>query len=195
MKMENTGLDSGMPPVLPPGITGETWLRRVTQYANSMRRQFLEVSHPSDEYLNEGAQLLSSDRDPFSVGNSSTQYHTSQESRLEKVKRMLVEHTKRNTASELCARQVYIDQREKDRRTRICKFKLKPNQYHCGDLFDIETPLLDLAEHARHLVPNLAPLIGQPLLNATDFELRVDKSRTYTEDQLVPLIGMIWKVV
>ena len=32
-------------------------------------------------------------------------------------------------------------------------------------------------------------------MNSTDFELRVDKSRTYTEDQLVPLIGMIWKVV
>ena len=55
--------------------------------------------------------------------------------------------------------------------------------------------MLDLAEHARHLVPNLAPLVGWPLLNATDFELRVDKSRTYTEDQLVPLIGMIWKIV
>ena len=44
-------------------------------------------------------------------------------------------------------------------------------------------------------MPNLAPLVGQPLLNSTDFELRVDKSRIYTEDQLVPLIGMIWKVV
>ena len=53
--------------------------------------------------------------------------------------------------------------------------------------------MLDLTEHARHLVPNLAPLVDQPLLNATDFELRVDKSQTYTEDQLVPPIGMIWK--
>ena len=43
-------------------------------------------------------------------------------------------------------------------------------------------------------MPNLAPLVGQPLLNVTDFELRVDKSRTYTEDQLVPLVSMIWKV-
>ena len=51
------------------------------------------------------------------------------------------------------------------------KFKVKSYQYHCGDLFDIETHMLDLAEHARHLVPNLAPLVGQPLLNATDFEL------------------------
>ena len=75
------------------------------------------------------------------------------------------------------------------------KFKVKSYQYHCGDLFDIETHILDLTEHARHLVPNLAPLVGQPLLNSTDFELRVDKSRIYTEDQLVPLIGMIWKVV
>ena len=115
MKMESTGLDSGMPTVLPPGITGEAWLRTITQYANSMRRQFLEVSHPLDEYLTEGAQLLSSDRIPSAVGNSSSQSDTSQESRLEKVERMLVEHTKWNTATELRARQVYIDQREKDR--------------------------------------------------------------------------------
>ena len=55
--------------------------------------------------------------------------------------------------------------------------------------------MLDLTDYARHLVPNLVPLVSQPLLNATDFELRVDKSRTYTEDQLVPLISMIWKIV
>ena len=75
------------------------------------------------------------------------------------------------------------------------KFKTKAYQYHAGDLFDIETHILDLAEHARHLVPNLVPLVGQPLLNATNFELRVDKSQFYSEDQLVPLIGMIWKIV
>ena len=95
---------------------------------------------------------------------------------MDKVERILVEHTKRNTAYELCARQIYVEQREKDRRTRISKFKVKPYKYHCSDLFDIETHILDLTEHARHLVPNLAPLVGQPLLNATDFELRVDKS-------------------
>ena len=77
----------------------------------------------------------------------------------------------------------------------MTKFSHKPAQYHAGDLFDIETLLLDLAEHARHLIPNLAPLVGQPLLNATDFELRVDRSQFYSEDQLAPLIGMIWKVV
>ena len=115
MKMENTVLDSGMFPVLPPGVTGEAWLHSLTQYANSMRRQYPEVSHPSDEYLTEGAQLLSSDRNPFAIGDSSTQSDTSQELRLGKVERMLVEHTKRNTATELHAQQVYIDQREKDR--------------------------------------------------------------------------------
>ena len=163
MKMENTGLDSGMPLVLPPGITGEAWLRSLTQYTKSMRRQYPEVSHPSDEYLTEGAQLLSSDRNPFAIGDSSTQLDASQELRLGKVERMLVEHTKRHTATELCARQVYIDQREKDRRVRLGKFKIKPYQYHCGDLFDIEMHIVDIAEHAKHLVPNLAPLVGQPL--------------------------------
>ena len=43
-------------------------------------------------------------------------------------------------------------------------------------------------------MPNLAPLVGQPLLNVSDFELRVDKSHTYTEDQLVPLVSMVWKL-
>merc|ERR1712002_953113 len=98
------------------------------------------------------------------------------------------------TAFEIRARQNYIEQRERDRTTRIDKFKMKPYQIHCADLFDIETHILDLAKHIRHLVPNLAPLVGQPLLNVTNFELRVDKSCTYTEDQLVPLISMIWKV-
>ena len=75
------------------------------------------------------------------------------------------------------------------------KFKTKAYQYHAGDLFDIETHIMDLAEHARHLIPNLVPLVGQPILNSADFELRVDNSKFYSEDQLAPLIGMIWKVV
>ena len=115
MKMESTGLDSGMPTVLPPGITGEAWLHTITQYANSMRRQLPDVSHPSDEYLTEGAQLLSVDRIPSAIGNSSSHSDTLQESRMEIVERTLVEHTKRNTASELHAWQIYVDQWEKDR--------------------------------------------------------------------------------
>ena len=54
---------------------------------------------------------------------------------------------------------------------------------------------MDLTEHARHLIPNLAPLVGQPISNSADCELRVDNSKFYLEDQLAPLIGMIWKVV
>ena len=180
--MENSGLDSDVPPVLPKGITGEAWLRTITQYANSMRRQLLDVSHPSDEYLTEGAQLLSADRILLAVGNSSDHSDAPQESQMVKIERILDERTKRNTAFEIRARQNYIEQRERDRETRIEKFKLKPYQIHCADLFDIETHILDLAEHVRHLVPNLAPLVSQPLMNVTDFELRVDKSGTYTED-------------
>ena len=55
--------------------------------------------------------------------------------------------------------------------------------------------ILDLAKHARHLIPNLAPLVGQLILNSADFELWVDNSKFYSEDQLPPLIGMIWNVV
>ena len=80
-----------------------------------MRHQLPDVSHPSDEYLTEGAQLLSVDRTLSAVGNSSSHLDTLQESRMDKVERILVEHTKRNTAYELRARQIYVEQREKDR--------------------------------------------------------------------------------
>merc|ERR1712121_583918 len=91
-------------------------------------------------------------------------------------------------------RQIYIEQRERDRVSRIAKFRHATTKFHCADLFDMETHILDLADHVRHLVPNLAPLVGQPLLNVTDLELQVDNSRTYAEKQLVPMIGMIWKI-
>merc|ERR1712240_488361 len=108
--------------------------------------------------------------------------------------RILEEHTQQNTASEIRARQIYIEQRERDRVSRIAKFPQAVAKFHCADLFDMATQILDLADHVRHLVPNLAPLVGQPLLNVTDMELRVDTSRHYAEKQLVPMIGMIWKL-
>ena len=73
----------------------------------------------------------------------------------------------------------------------MSSFSNKIAQYHAGDLFDIETYILDLAEHATHLIPNLGPLVGQPISNLADFELRVDNSKFYSEEQLAPLIGMI----
>ena len=192
--MENLGLDSNAPPVLPAGITGEAWLGTIAKYAQKMRERLPNLTHPTDEYLTEGAQLLSQDRNPSAVGNSSSPPDAPQEARMVKIERILEEHTQRNTASEIRARQNYIEQRERDRRTRIDKFHQLPCKFHCADLFDIETHILDLAEHVRHLVPNLAPLVGQPLLNVTDLELRVDKSRKYEEHQLVPMIGMVWKL-
>ena len=97
-------MDSDAPPVLPKGITGKAWLRTIMQYANTMREKFPDVSHPSDEYLTEGAQLLSKDRTPLAVGNSSDHSDASQESRMVKVERILDKHTKRNTAYEIRAR-------------------------------------------------------------------------------------------
>ena len=119
----------------------------------------------------EGAQLFSQDRNPSAVGNSSSPPDAPQEARMVKIERILEEHSQRNTASEIWARQNYIEQRERDRITRIARFQTQPCKFHCADLFDIETHILDLAEHVRHLVPNLAPLVGQPLLNVTDLEL------------------------
>merc|ERR1712082_238071 len=134
------------------------------------------------------------DGDPSAGGTSSSPPDAPQEARMVKIERILEEHTQRNTASEIRARQIYIEQRERDRVSRVAKFQQAACKFHCADLFDIETHILDLADHVRHLVPNLAPLVGQPLLNVTDLELRVDNSRTYAEKQLTPMIGMIWKI-
>ena len=187
-------MDPNAPPVLPLGITGEAWLGTLTKYARNMREQLPNLTHPSDEYLTEGAQLFSQDGNPSAGGTSSSPPDAPQEARMVKIERILEEHTQRNTASEIRARQIYIEQRERDRVSRIAKFQQATTKFHCADLFDMETQILDLADHVRHLVPNLAPLVGQPLLNVTDLELRVDNSRTYAEKQLVPMIGMIWKI-
>merc|ERR1712002_605483 len=170
------------------------WLRTLTKYARNMRDQLPNLTHPSDEYLTEGAQLFSQDGNPSAVGNSSSPPDAPQEAQMVKIERILEEHCQWNTASKIRARQNYIEQRERDRITRIARFQTQACKFHCADLFDIGTHILDLAEHVRHLVPNLAPLVGQPLLNVTDLELRVDSSRTYEEKQLVPMIGMIWKL-
>ena len=56
-----------------------------------------------------------------------------------KIERILEEHTQRNTASEIRARQIYIEQRERDRASRIAKFPQAAAKFHCADLFDLET--------------------------------------------------------
>merc|ERR1712121_307730 len=182
------------PPVIPPGMTAEAWLHTLTKYAKKMKNHLPHLTHPTDEYLAEGAQLFSQDGNPSAGGTSSNPPDAPQEARMVKIERILEEHTQRNTASEIRARQIYIEQRERDRMSRIAKFRHATTKFHCADLFDMETHILDLADHVRHLVPNLAPLVGQPLLNVTDLELQVDSSRTYEEKQLVPMIGMIWKL-
>merc|ERR1712121_33556 len=106
----------------PAGITREAWLGTIAKYAQKMRERLPNLTHPTDEYLTEGAQLLSQDRNLSAVGNSSSPPDAPQEARMDKIERILEEHTQRNTASEICARQNYIEQRERDRISRIDKF-------------------------------------------------------------------------
>ena len=87
--MENSRLDSDVPLVLPKGITGEAWLHTITNYTNTMRQKLPDVSHPSDEYLNEDTKLYSSGQNPSAVGGSSVQPDTSQDLKLEKIERTL----------------------------------------------------------------------------------------------------------
>jgi len=189
--MENLGSDPNAPPVLPPGITGEAWLHTLTKYAKKMRDHLPHLTHPTDEYFTEGAQLFSQDGNPSAGGTSSNPPDAPQEARMVKIERILEEHTQRNTASEIRARQIYIEQGERDRVSRIAKFAHASTKFHCADLFDMETHILDLADHVRHLVPNLAPLVGQPLLNVTDLELPVAdlKAKQYVPNQPVPYFG------
>ena len=95
--MENSRLDSGMPTGPPQGVTGEAWLCSLTEYVNTMRQNYPNVSHPSVEYLTEGAKLLSSDRNPSAVGGSSVQLDTSKDLKLEKIERTLDEYLTEGT--------------------------------------------------------------------------------------------------
>ena len=153
-----------------------------------MRASLPNVPHPEDDWVTDGAKALSLGQNSSAVGQSSVQPDTARDQKLERIERILDEHTKRNTAAELRAWQAYLEQQERNRQVRVSKFAQKPHQYHAGDLFDIETLILDLADHARNLIPSLVPLVGQPILNATDFELRVDNSKFYSKGQLAPLL-------
>ena len=82
---------------------------------------------------------------------------------MEDMCKRLDEHTRRHTANELHTRQVYLSQREKDRCFGVATFSNKAAQYHAGDLFDIETCIIDIAKHAKVLAPNLALNLSQPL--------------------------------
>ena len=113
--MDVTGLGSDVPTGPPQVVSSEAWLQSLLGYVNTMRRNCPNVTHPLDDWLTDGAHLLSSGQNPSAVGGSSIQPDTSRDQKLEQIERTLDEHTRRNTAIELQARQVYLDQREKDR--------------------------------------------------------------------------------
>ena len=152
--MDDSGLNASMPLVTPSGGSREARTPDLLGLGDL-----------------DGAKAFLSGQRLSAIGKSSDQPASTREERLDKIERILDEHTKRNTANELRAQQDYLERREKLRHDRVSKFLQRPHQFHAGDLFDIETFILNLAQHARHLIPNLAPLVGQPVLNATDFEL------------------------
>ena len=151
-----------MPSDPPQEGSGEAWIPRLLSSRDS-----------------DGAKAFLLLQFSSAVCKSSDQPDSTREDRLDRLERILDEHTKRNKAAELRARQTYHEQRKKQRQIRVNRLKQKHNQFHAGDLFDIETFILDLAQHARHLIPSLAPLVGQPILNAADFVLQVDHFKFY----------------
>ena len=98
--------------------------------------------------------------------------------------KMLDEHTRRHAANEFHAQQVHLNQREKDRCFHVATFSNKAAQYHAGDLFDIEMCVMDLAEHAKVLAPNLAPILGQPVSNNAEVGEQMDCSKVTLRSSL-----------
>ena len=108
--MENSGLNSDMPMENPKGVSGEAWLHKYLGYVNTMRTSFPNVLHPPDDWVTDGAKSYSLGQNSSAVGQSSVQLDTARDQKLERIERILDEHTKRNTAAELRARQAYLEQ-------------------------------------------------------------------------------------
>ena len=108
-------MGSGEPRGSPQVVSGEAWINSLFDYVNSMRASCPGVTNPLDEWLTDGINLLSSDQKPSAAGGSAYQADSSRDQSLVEIRRTLDEHTRRNTAIELRARQVYLGQREKDR--------------------------------------------------------------------------------
>ena len=117
--MESSGLDSDVPSDPPKGVSGEAWLPKLLSYMNTIRPSLPNVPHPEDDWVTDGAKALSLGQTPSAVGQSSVQLDTARDQKLERIERILDEHTKRNTAAELRARQTYLEQREKNRQVRV----------------------------------------------------------------------------
>ena len=66
----------------------------------------------------DGVKAFLSSQRSLAVGKSSDQPVSTREERLDKIERILDEHTKRNTANELRARQDYLERQEKLRHDR-----------------------------------------------------------------------------
>ena len=113
--MDINGLGSGEPRGAPQVVSGEAWINSLFDYVNSMRASCPGVTHPPDDWLTDGINLLSSDQKPSAVGGSAYQSDSSKDQSLVDIRRTLDKHTRRNTAIELRARQVYLGQWEKDR--------------------------------------------------------------------------------
>ena len=97
--MENSGLDSDMPMDPPKGVSGEAWLHKLLSYVNTMRTSFPNVPHPQDDWVTDGAKSYSLGQNLSAVGQSSVQLDTARDLKLERIERILDEHTKRNTAA------------------------------------------------------------------------------------------------
>ena len=108
--MDDSRLNSGVPSVPPPGGSGEAWIPG-----------HLSPGDPDRVKAFLSSQFLSA------AGKSSDQPDSAREDRLDRLERILDEHTKRNTAAELRARQDYLERREKLRHDRVNKFIQKPH--------------------------------------------------------------------
>ena len=153
----------------------ETWVTELQHYVTTMKERYPDADHPPIEWLTARVSMILLDQGqsatvtPMQGGLAAIRDVVRDEvtQPITDMQRRLDEHTRRHTVNELNSRQFQLTQREKDRCFHVGAFSIKATQYHAGDLFDIQSVTLDIAEHAKVLAPNLALNFGQPLSNAS----------------------------
>ena len=90
--MDDSGLNASLPSVPPSGGSGEARTPKLLSLGDL-----------------DGVKAFLSSQHSLAVGKSSDQPASTREERLDKIERILDEHTKRNTANELRAWQDYLE--------------------------------------------------------------------------------------
>ena len=96
-------------------VNREAWITGLVDYVKSMKNYCPDVIHPPDDWLLQGFSMLSSDWGQSATALPTHQGDSAMAQSLEDMCKTLDKYTRRNTATELRARQVHLSQQEKVR--------------------------------------------------------------------------------